>query len=104
MPSLELEIQSALEEIHAKHKDNQSGKVADYIPELAKADPNAFGICVVTRDGQVFEVGDTDQQFTIQSVSKPFVYGMALQDTGRARRGATEGGCGAHRPRLQFHH
>lgn len=83
MPSLELEIQSALEEIHAKHKDNQGGKVADYIPELAKADPGAFGICVVTRDGQVFEVGDTEQQFTIQSVSKPFVYGMALQDTGR---------------------
>jgi glutaminase len=59
------------------------GHVADYIPELALADPNWFGICVVTQDGQVFEVGDCDQLFTIQSISKAFVYGLALEDHGR---------------------
>jgi len=57
--------------------------VATYIPELAKANPNWFGICVVTADGQVHEIGDTDRAFTIQSVSKPFVYGLALEDHGR---------------------
>jgi len=58
------------------------GAVADYIPELAHADPDAFGICVATRDGEVYEVGDTRQPFTIQSVSKPFTYGLALSDHG----------------------
>jgi len=59
------------------------GAVATYIPELAKADPNWFGISIVTMDGHVYEVGDTTIPFTIQSVSKPFVYGLALEDNGR---------------------
>ncbi len=59
------------------------GKVADYIPELAKADPDWFGIAVATVDGQVYEVGDSEQPFTIQSISKPFIYGLALEDNGR---------------------
>jgi glutaminase len=56
--------------------------VATYIPELAKADPRAFGICVATADGHVYEAGDTRTAFTIQSISKPFVYGLALEDRG----------------------
>jgi glutaminase len=59
------------------------GEVATYIPELAKADPAWFGIVVATVDGQVYEVGDTRQTFTLQSVSKPLVYGLALEDRGR---------------------
>ena len=59
------------------------GDVATYIPELAKADPKWFGICLVTATGHVYEVGDTRQDFTIQSISKPFVYGLALEDNGR---------------------
>jgi glutaminase len=58
------------------------GDVATYIPELETADPSWFGICVVTVDGHRFEVGDTDVPFTIQSISKPFVYGIALEDRG----------------------
>jgi glutaminase len=54
-----------------------------YIPELGRADPDWFGISVVTADGHVYEVGDTDVDFTIQSISKPFVFGMALEDRGR---------------------
>ena len=57
--------------------------MADYIPELALAKPEWFGVCVVTKDGQVFEVGDCDQLFTIQSISKAFVFGLALEDHGR---------------------
>jgi glutaminase len=56
--------------------------VATYIPELAKADPEWFGICVATTDGAVYEVGDSRQPFTIQSISKPFTYGLAIEDRG----------------------
>jgi glutaminase len=76
-------FRATLNELHAKYRGNNEGKVADYIPELALADPNWFAISVVTADGQVFDVGDHQQLFTIQSVSKPFVFGMALEDHGR---------------------
>lgn len=72
-----------LQEIHAKYREIGEGKVADYIPELALADPDWFGISVVTVDGDVFQVGDSEQLFSIQSVSKPFVFGKALEDHGR---------------------
>jgi len=75
-------IFAALREIHQKYRKDFSGKVATYIPELAKADPNLFGIVLVTADGQVYEVGDASHLFTIQSISKPFVYGLALEDHG----------------------
>src|SRR5213075_2782657 len=57
----------------------------NYIPELAKANPDWFSICLVTTSGAVYEVGDSGQTFTIQSISKPFVYGLALEDNGRER-------------------
>jgi glutaminase len=75
-------IQKYLQELHQRHAPEREGKVADYIPELSKADPGWFGICLATTDGQVYEVGDTAQTFTIQSISKPFVYGIALEDNG----------------------
>jgi glutaminase len=73
-----------LEKIHHDFASIHDGDVATYIPELSKADPDWFGICLVTANGAVYEVGDTDQEFTIQSISKPFVYGLALEDNGRA--------------------
>jgi glutaminase len=76
-------IQVYLEELHQRHRLAVKGQVATYIPELAKADPNWFGICLVTATGSVYEVGDSHQSFTIQSISKPFVYGLALEDNGR---------------------
>ncbi|PSN18799.1 glutaminase A [filamentous cyanobacterium CCP5] len=72
-----------LSDLHEKYQAFDEGAVADYIPELALAKPEWFGICVVTKAGQVFEVGDCDQLFTIQSISKPFVFGQALEDHGR---------------------
>ena len=61
------------------------GSVASYIPELGHANPAHFGACVVSVDGQCFEVGDCDVEFTIQSISKPFVYAMALTEHGRVK-------------------
>src|ERR1041385_2898107 len=77
-------IQDFLSELHARHAGLRDGKVATYIPELAKANPDWFGICIVTAEGHVYEVGDSRQEFTIQSISKPFVYGLALEDNTRA--------------------
>jgi glutaminase len=76
-------FRTTLNELHAKYRGNMDGKVADYIPELALADPNWFAISVVTVDGQTFDVGDHQQLFSIQSVSKPFMFGLALEDHGR---------------------
>lgn len=76
-------FRSYLNELHERYSPLKSGAVADYIPELALADPDWFGICVATTNGQVFEVGDCDKLFTIQSISKAFVFGLALEDCGR---------------------
>ncbi len=77
-------IQDYLQELHTRHAALRDGQVATYIPELAKASPDWFGICLVTTEGHVYEVGDSRQHFTIQSISKPFVYGLALEDNTRA--------------------
>jgi glutaminase len=70
---------------HAEFSTETGGKVADYIPELGKADPDHFGISLATLDGHVYEVGDTRVPFTIQSMSKPFVFALALDVLGAAR-------------------
>ena len=75
-------ILAALREMHAAYRDNVDGRVAAYIPELAKADPSRFGVALVTADGEIYETGDARDPFTIQSISKPFVYGLALEDHG----------------------
>src|SRR3981081_2657653 len=70
---------------HAEYAAESSGVVADYIPELGKADPAHFGISLATLDGHVYEVGDTKVPFTIQSMSKPFVFALALDTLGAGR-------------------
>lgn len=75
-------ILSTLEAIHQRHKELQEGRVADYIPALGEADPGHFGIAVVTADGQTYTVGDTDVPFTIQSISKPLSFALALETCG----------------------
>jgi glutaminase len=72
-----------LRALHARFQPLEDGVVATYIPELGKADPRWFGLCVATVDGHVYEAGDAHQPFTIQSISKPFVYGLALEDRGK---------------------
>jgi glutaminase len=77
-------VQQLLNELHGRYAGVNSGEVATYIPELSRADPDWFGIAVVTLDGHEYSVGDWDVPFTIQSISKPFVYGQALEDHGEA--------------------
>jgi glutaminase len=78
-------LRQRLLELHERYKNLRDGTVANYIPELALANPDWFGIAVASADGQVVEVGDTRQSFTIQSVSKPFVFGIGLEALGRER-------------------
>ena len=78
-------IPAYLRRLHDRFAGLNDGQVATYIPELAKADPALFGIVIATVDGQVYEVGDSRASFTIQSISKPLVYGIALEDHGRDR-------------------
>jgi glutaminase len=79
------ELQSLIDRLHDEYKSLSDGEVATYIPELGRANPEHFGICVVTADGRVFEAGDCDQPFTIQSISKPLTFGMALEEFGYER-------------------
>jgi glutaminase len=58
------------------------GKVADYIPALARIDPRQFGLAVATLDGRVASAGDADIPFSIQSISKVFTLTMALEKLG----------------------
>src|SRR5690349_13358734 len=74
-----------LDECHEEFAGETGGEVADYIPELSKADPAHFGISLATLDGHVYEVGDSNIPFTIQSMSKPFVFALALDTLGAAR-------------------
>jgi glutaminase len=66
----------------ARHADVHAGDVARYIPELARVDPSLFGICLATVDGALYEAGDTRVPFSIQSISKPLTYGIALEQLG----------------------
>jgi glutaminase len=78
-------VEEYLNKLYRDCRHLSDGAVATYIPELAKANPDWFGICLVTCTGSVYEIGDSNQPFTIQSISKPFVYGMALEDEGRGK-------------------
>ncbi len=75
-------LQDTLDELHRRFAALSTGEVASYIPELSKAVPDHFAICVATVDGHVYAAGHADTPFTIQSISKPFVYGLALADRG----------------------
>jgi glutaminase len=79
------ELQSLIERLHGKYKSLTDGEVATYIPELGKANPEDFGICLVTSDGRIFETGDSNRPFTIQSISKPFTFGMAIEELGHEK-------------------
>lgn len=77
-----IDMKQTLAAVYQKYKNTHDGKNADYIPELAKVDPALFGIVIVTTKGEMMVMGDADVPFAIESISKPFVYALALQDNG----------------------
>ena len=76
------EFTNGLKELVNSVKDIQEGQNATHIPQLARADPNKFGLSICSVDGQRFSAGDYDDQVPIQQVVKPLMYGLALTDLG----------------------
>jgi len=82
MSTSTVQIQEIIDHVYTTYKDVNDGAVATYIPELGKADPKDFGICVATVNGQVFTAGDWEKEFTIQSMCKPFAFQLAMERHG----------------------
>ncbi len=77
------DLQAIVDRITAEMMEREDrGKVADYIPGLARVDPKHFGIAIATHDGRMFAGGDADMSFSIQSVSKVFALTIALGKIG----------------------
>ena len=76
------EVRLALAEAHERHRLVADGELADYIPMLATASPHRFGACIASTTGEVVEVGDSGHLFSIQSVSKPFVFALVCDALG----------------------
>ena len=75
-------VQELVDDAWERFRTNAEGTSADYIPALARVPADLFGICVTAPDGRIAAAGDVDYPFTIQSVSKPFVYALVLQAQG----------------------
>jgi glutaminase len=76
------DVQKAVDAAYAQFRTLKEGKNADYIPALAKVDPNLFGIAVVTADGKVVTAGDVKTEVSIQSISKVFTMAQVIQEQG----------------------
>lgn len=71
-----------IEQAHQKFKSNNDGKVADYIPALATYSPNNFAITIATVDGKIYQVGDVNKPFPMESLSKVFTMALAMEQHG----------------------
>jgi glutaminase len=76
------DIQKVLNDAYVKFKDIKEGKNADYIKELAKVDPNVYGIAIVTADGKIYTMGDITTAVSIQSISKVFTMARVIEENG----------------------
>jgi len=76
------EIQELIAEAHARFKSNDEGKNSQVYPALAKVPSELFGICIVGTSGNVYAIGDFEYEFTIMSVSKPFIFALVCQEIG----------------------
>jgi len=79
-PASHAMLQSVLQEVYESLRHDSAGVVANHLPDLSHADPDWFGLCAMTHDGAVLEAGDTGIKFTIQSLAKPLILALALED------------------------
>jgi glutaminase len=75
-------VDELVHQAHARYRDVESGEVAGYIPVLAAADPALFGLCVAEVGGGIHTAGDAAHEFSIQSISKAFVYALVCEELG----------------------
>jgi glutaminase len=76
------QIEALVRAAYERYKDLDDGKVADYIPALARVSGKLFGICLVGTNGRAFAIGDAQHEFSIQSISKPFVFALVCEAIG----------------------
>jgi glutaminase len=76
------QIEALVRAAYDRYKDFDDGKVADYIPALARVSGDLFGICLVGTNGRAFAIGDAQHEFSIQSISKPFVFALVCEAIG----------------------
>jgi glutaminase len=93
------EVEALVRAAYERYRGLDDGKVADYIPALAKVSRKLFGVCVVGTSGATYAVGDATHEFSIQSVSKPFVFGLVCEAIGAE---AARGKIGANATGLPF--
>lgn len=79
------QVEELVRAAHERYQDRDVGEVADYIPVLADVDPHLFGVCVVEAGGAVHAAGDTAFEFSIQSISKAFVYALVCEAYGHEK-------------------
>jgi glutaminase A len=79
-PDNHAQLQSFLQDLHGSLRDDTGGVVANHLPELSQADPGWFGLAAMTCDGALMESGDSRVVFTIQSIAKPLILALALED------------------------
>ena len=77
-----IDFSKNIDKIFDEVKKIRSGELASYIPPLAEVDPDQFGISIVTIDGQIYQRGDSQTDFSFQSMCKPFNYCFALEALG----------------------
>lgn len=77
-----VQVREILAGTYERYRDVQDGRVADYIPALAEADSSWFGLSLTSATGQRFSFGDAQLRFSIQSISKAFVYALVVQELG----------------------
>ena len=77
------QIQKLIDNTYKLVDKNKKGKVATYIPELAKANPHIFGICFITCNGEIYQAGDANVPIPIESISKVFALAMAVDEFGQ---------------------
>ncbi len=70
----------AIQNLYQSLRHDNSGAVATHLPELSQANPDSFGLCAVTLDGKTLEAGDSRLAFSIQSIAKPLILALALED------------------------
>jgi glutaminase len=81
LPEPEL-VQQLVSDAHARFKSNTDGKNSQVYPALARVPSDLFGVCIVGSSGRVYEAGDVDYEFSIMSVSKPFVFALVCETIG----------------------
>lgn len=78
------DYQTLVNQAYTKYQNNNDGKVADYIPALAKYSPNLYGIALITVDGKIYTAGNVNNKFPLESLAKVFTLSLVLQQSGES--------------------